>query len=48
MSRARPGESRGLGPEAARTAGLPVAAIIASVRPWKLLFNETIFHRPGL
>ena len=29
------------------TAGLPVAAIIASDRPWKLLLSEMIFHRLG-
>ena len=36
------------GPKPARTAGLPVAAIIASVRPWKLLLSEIIFQRPGV
>jgi hypothetical protein len=37
----KPGTS---GAKPARTAGLPVAAIIASVRPWKLLVSEMIFH----
>ena len=35
------------GAKPCRTAGLPVAAIIASVRPWKLRCSEMIVHRCG-
>ena len=40
----KPGTS---GPNPWPTAGFPVAAIIASERPWKLLLREMIFHRFG-
>ena len=35
------------GAKPSRIAGLPVAAIVASVRPWKLWVSETVFHFRG-
>jgi hypothetical protein len=48
ISPAQPARIPGtIGSNPALTAGFPVAEIIASERPWKLLFSEMIFHRLG-